>query len=82
MLDGDMPIPSAISLVVGPTWTVVRDPPAAPPRLPSGIEIAWVVGANGCTVRAELPDGWQPVAVDPAVRDDPHRWCAESAGSP
>jgi hypothetical protein len=70
-----------IDASAGPTWTIVRDPPTAPPRLPSGVEVAWVVGANGCTLRAELPDGWQPVTVDPAVWDDPSRWCAESAGS-
>jgi hypothetical protein len=67
-----------IDASAGPTWTAIREPPAVPRRLPSGVEAAWVVGANGRTLCAELPDGWLPVTVDPAVWDDPHRWCAES----
>jgi len=44
-----------------------EDPPAAPPRLPSAVDVAWVVGANGQTLRVTLPGPWEAVAVDAGV---------------
>ena len=61
----------------GAVWSVARDAAGRePPRLPSGVTVAWVIGANGSTFRAELPDAWTAVEVDQRVWDDPAHWRA------
>jgi hypothetical protein len=57
-------------------WSIARDPPAESPRLPATVTVAWVIGANGRTFRAELPASWEAVAVDRRVWDDPACWRA------
>jgi hypothetical protein len=66
-----------VSPTSGPIWSLVLgDPPATAPRLPSAVDEAWVVGANGRTLRVAPPDAWQPVAVEPGVWNDPGAWRA------
>ena len=67
-----------VNPTAGPTWSLVRgDPPAAPPRLPSSVDVAWVVGANGQTLCVTLPGPWEAVAVDAEVWDNPDAWRAD-----
>jgi len=59
----------------GVAWAIVREtPPLIPPRLPSSVEVAWLVGANGRVLRCEPPGCWQAVSVDQLVWDEPNRW--------
>lgn len=59
----------------GPVWSIVRqEPPPTPPRLPASVDVAWVIGANGRTLRSELPRAWEAVRVDARVWDDPDAW--------
>lgn len=58
----------------GVAWTLAGgDTPAQPPRLPSGVELAWVLGRGGRVLLFEAGT-WRSLAVDPAVWDDANRW--------
>ncbi len=58
-------------------WSIARDVPAGrPPRLPARVTVAWVIGANGRTLRVELPGSWEAVEVDRRVWDNPALWRA------
>jgi len=60
-----------------PVWSIARDVPTGdPPRLPASVTGAWVIGANGRTLRVELPGSWEAVEVDHRVWDDPAPWRA------
>jgi len=61
----------------GPVWSIAREVPTGePPRLPASVTVAWVIGPNGRTLRVELPDAWEAVAIDPSVWDNPEAWRA------
>lgn len=61
----------------GAVWSASREVPAgAPPRLPTTVTVAWVIGANGRTLRVEHSGAWEAVEIDPRVWDDPTPWRA------
>lgn len=61
----------------GAVWSAAREVPAGePPHLPASVTVAWVIGANGRTLRVEQPGSWEAVEIDPRVWDDPTPWRA------
>jgi hypothetical protein len=70
-----------IDTSAGVAWSVAAgEPPDRPPRLPAGVDYAWVVGASGRVLQFERGRGWQSVMTDDAVWDDPARWALDSEG--
>lgn len=64
-----------IDTSAGVAWSIAAgDPPAGAPRLPAGVDFAWVIGANGRVLQFERGRGWRSVATDKAVWDHPERW--------
>lgn len=63
-----------IDTSAGVAWTLARgDPPVRAPRLPSGVEVAWVLGPGGHVLQFEA-GGWRTRAIDPIVWEDTSRW--------
>lgn len=61
----------------GAVWSAARCVPTGePPRLPASVTVAWVIGANGRTLRVEQPGSWEAVEIDPRVWHDPTPWRA------